>query len=89
MDNKQIRTGVIATLREVAPEVDAAQLKDAQPLRQQVDLDSMDWLNVIIGWHKRFGVEIAEADYAQLTTLDAVVRFIAQKQGKQGKQGRG
>ena len=45
----------------------------SQPLRSQVDLDSMDWLNVIIGWHQRFGVEIPQADYQQLITLDAVV----------------
>jgi acyl carrier protein len=79
MDEKQIRAGVIATIREVAPEVEPDQLGGARVLRQQVDLDSMDWLNVIIGWHRRFGVEIPEADYAQLTTLDAVVGYIAQR----------
>jgi acyl carrier protein len=79
MDDHDIRAGVIATIREVAPEVEAAELNSARALRQQVDLDSMDWLNVIIGWHKRFGVEIAEADYGKLTTIDAVVAYIAQR----------
>jgi acyl carrier protein len=76
MDESQIRAGVLASLCEVAPEVESDQLSATRPLRQQVDLDSMDWLNVIIGWHRRFGVEIPEADYARLTTLDAVVAYI-------------
>ena len=76
MDESRIRAGVLASLCEVAPEVEPAQLSGSRPLRQQVDLDSMDWLNVIIGWHRRFGVEIPEADYAGLTTIDAVVRYL-------------
>jgi acyl carrier protein len=81
MDDIEIRAGVIATLCEVAPEVDPAQLSGARALRQQVDLDSMDWLNVIVGWNQRFGVEIPEADYAKLTTLDAVVGYIRSRSG--------
>jgi acyl carrier protein len=46
-------------------------------LREQVDLDSMDWLNVIVGFHERFGVDIPEADYDKLTTLDAIVAYLA------------
>ena len=84
MDRSQIRAGVLATLAEVAPEVDVAQLSDTAPLRRQVDLDSMDWLNVIIGWHRRFGIDIPEADYARLGTLDAVVRYLAERIGPVG-----
>ncbi len=79
MDDNAIRTEVLAALCEVAPEVDPAQLSGSRPLRQQVDLDSMDWLNVIIGWHRRLGVDIPEADYARLTTLEAVVAYLAER----------
>lgn len=84
MNDNEIRAGVIATLCDVAPEVDATQLSAARALRQQVDLDSMDWLNVIIGWHQRFGILIPEADYAKLTTLDAVVDYIGQRMSQRG-----
>jgi hypothetical protein len=50
----------------------AGQLVAGKPLRSQVDLDSMDWLNFIIGLHQRFRVDIPEADYATLTTLDEI-----------------
>jgi acyl carrier protein len=84
MNDDEIRAGVMATLREVAPEVDPATLSAGQPLRRQVDLDSMDWLNVIIGWHRRFGVDIPETDYRQLTTLDAVVAYLHAKLARVG-----
>lgn len=79
MDVQQIRDGVIAAIREVAPEVEAAQLQTARALRRQVDLDSMDWLNVIIGWSRRFGVDIPEADYDRLSSVDAVVDYLVQR----------
>ena len=76
MERSQIRAEVLATLAEVAPEVDIGQLSDTAPLRRQVDLDSMDWLYVIIGWHRRFGVDIPEADYARLSSVEAIVDYL-------------
>lgn len=83
MDRLSIRAGVLAGLREVAPEVEPEALLPDQPLRAQVDLDSMDWLNVIIGWHRRFGVEIPESDYAKLITLDAITAYLEQRMAGQ------
>ena len=77
MNEQGLRAGIIETLAGIAPEIDAGELIAAKPLRNQVDLDSMDWLNVIIGLHRRFAVDIPEADYAQLTSLDAIVAYLA------------
>ena len=77
MNEQGLRAGIIETLAGIAPEIDAGKLIAAKPLRNQVDLDSMDWLNVIIGLHRRFAVDIPEADYAQLTSLDAIVAYLA------------
>jgi acyl carrier protein len=77
VNDSEIRVGVIAAIRAVAPEVGADELDPRLRLRDQVDLDSMDWLNVIVGFHERFGLDIPEADYARLTTLDAIVAYIA------------
>ncbi len=76
MNDDEIRAGVLATLRTIAPEVEADEIVPDRPLRDQVDLDSMDWLHVIVGLHQRFGVEIPEADYARLATLDAIVAYL-------------
>ena len=77
MNDDAIRAGVLATLQAIAPEVADAPPRPDAPLRREVDLDSMDWLNVIVGLHERFGIAIPESDYARLTTLDAVVAYIA------------
>ena len=77
MNEQGLRAGIIETLAGIAPEIDAGELIAAKPLRNQVDLDSMDWLNVIIGLHQRFAVDIPEADYAQLTSLDEIVAYLA------------
>ena len=79
MDRDQIRAGVLASLAEIAPEVDAATLQPARALRRQVDLDSMDWQNVIVDWHRRFGVDIPEADYPKVRTLEGFLGYLHTK----------
>lgn len=77
-----LRTRVLDALRDIAPEADVGALSPAQPLREQVDLDSMDWLNVLIGLRSSLGVDIPEADYAHLSTLDGLVDYLAQRLGQ-------
>jgi acyl carrier protein len=79
MNDDDIRAGVLATLRRIAPEVEVDELRGDRALRDQVDLDSMDWLNVIVGLHQRFGVDIPEADYAGLVSLDTIVAYLAHR----------
>ena len=74
-----LRAVVVATLQQVAPEVEAAELRDAVPLRKQVDLDSMDWLVFLVGLHDELHVDIPEADYAALVTLDDIVTYLASR----------
>jgi len=76
----EIRNVVLSELERIAPEVDAGALDASRPLRDQVDLDSMDWLNFLIALHERTGVDIPESAYRRLTTLDAVVAYLAGKQ---------
>jgi acyl carrier protein len=71
-----IREQLVAIIRSVAPEVAAGERVGSQPLRQQVDLDSMDWLRVIVGVHEKLHVDIPEADYGKLRTLDDWVDYL-------------
>ena len=81
MTEEEARDAVIATLIAIAPETEAAGLRHDRPLRNQVDLDSMDWLNFLLGLNKRLGIEIPESDYARLITLDDVVDYLVKKLG--------
>lgn len=64
-------------LSSIAPELDTAMLRPDQPLREQVDLDSFDFLNVLIALNERLGVEVPETDYAKVQTLNAMVDYFA------------
>jgi acyl carrier protein len=80
MDQAAIRSAVMAEIRRIAPELEEGEMKPDRPLRDQVDLDSMDWLNFILALHERFKVEIPEADYKKLGTLQEIVAYLASKQ---------
>ena len=82
MEEKELRAVVIATLKTIAPEVEEGDLRPDRPLRNQVDLDSMDWLNFLIGLHEKLKVDIPEADYARLVTLGDVLDYLKTKLGR-------
>ena len=79
MDEHALRDTVLSELAAIAPEVDVAALKPAEALRNQVDLDSYDWLNFLIALHKRLQVEIPEQDYARLVTVNDLVAYLKAK----------
>ena len=79
MDDAQLRQEVFAALQGIAPEVEPDTLRGDRPLRDEVDLDSMDWLRVLAALHQRLGVNIPEADYQQLTTLDVLLAYLARR----------
>jgi acyl carrier protein len=76
MTQGDIRSEVLSVLTTIAPEVEADEISDEVLLRDQVDLDSMDWLNFLIGIHKKLRVDIPESDYASLRTLNDLVRYV-------------
>jgi acyl carrier protein len=78
-DRLMLNTLALEVLRSIAPEVEPGTIEPGRPLRQQVDLDSMDWLNFLVGLHERLGVNIPEADYAGLVTLDNVLDYLQAK----------
>lgn len=80
-DRAALMAIVLTLLRAIAPEVEPGTLAPARPLRQQVDLDSMDWLNFLLSLHERFGVSIPESDYAQLVSLNNVVDYLQARLG--------
>lgn len=78
MPEEDTRSVVLSVLTTIAPEVEPDDIDDHVLLRDQVDLDSMDWLNFLRGIHRRLNVDIPEADYASLRTLADVVSYVEQ-----------
>ena len=75
------KEGARALLAEIfgrfAPEVDFAAIDAAADLREQLDIDSLDFLNALIAVHESTGVDVPESDYAQVATLDAAAAYLA------------
>ncbi|OAN39956.1 acyl carrier protein [Mycolicibacterium iranicum] len=78
---QDIRGDIMSVLTKIAPEVDPDDIDDEVLLREQVDLDSMDWLNFLVGIHNRLQIDIPESDYAQLRTLADVVEYVDVRSG--------
>lgn len=76
MTKDEIRGVIFRVLGKVAPEADLSTLKPNLRIRDQLDIDSMDLLNIIIALHKELHVEIPEADYSKLATLDDCIAYL-------------
>ena len=73
---QDIRSAIADVITTVAPETDRAALAPDRPLREQVELDSVDWVNVIEALCERLQVDIPEADYGRLTTIDSIAACV-------------
>jgi acyl carrier protein len=74
---EEIRAAVLRTLGEIAPEADLTTLQADVSFRDQLDVDSMDLLNFVIALHTALRVDIPEADYPKLETLNGCVEYLA------------
>jgi acyl carrier protein len=82
MTEAEIKDAIFEGLRKIAPESDPASLRPDQKVRETLDIDSFDFLSFLIALHEKLGIEIPEADYGKLTTLDEMVRYLIAKAGK-------
>ena len=76
MTPEQVRQGFLEALGQIAPEGDLDQLRPDRPLRDQLDIDSYDFLQLGIALHERLGIDIPEADYQRLVTLQGALDYL-------------
>ena len=76
MTRAEIKIAVVEALRRVAPEVNPASIQEAVSFRDQLDLDSMDFLNFVLALHERLGIDVPEADYPRLYSLNGAVDYL-------------
>ncbi|MDZ4657803.1 MAG: acyl carrier protein [Bythopirellula sp.] len=76
MTNAEIREEVLEILESIAPDEDLSQLDDAVNFRQQLELDSMDFLDIVMELRKRHRVQIPEDDYVNLASMDSTVTYL-------------
>ena len=79
MSEAELKAILFDGLREIAPEAEPDKLRPDQKIRETLDIDSFDFLKFLIALNEKTGVEIPEADYGKLNTLDAMLRYLAPK----------
>jgi acyl carrier protein len=77
MTPAEIKEVILDILEGIAPDEDLSGLKEDVPLREQLELDSMDFLDIVMELRKRYRVQIPEDDYVELSTLQSTVKYLA------------
>jgi acyl carrier protein len=76
MTAEETRGKVLEVLGRIAPEADLGAVDALEDLREQLDLDSMDFLNFALGLNEQFGLDVPERDYPKMATLDGCVTYL-------------
>jgi acyl carrier protein len=82
MSDADIRAAILEELGNIAPEADLAGLDPKADMREALDIDSMDILNLVTAIHKRLGVNVPEIDYPKLVTLAGAVAYVEEALGR-------
>lgn len=77
MNKEEAKALILDVLSEIAPESELDKLAGKARLREELDLNSMDFLNLVAALHERAGIDIPEADYGRLATLDGAVAYLS------------
>ena len=79
MTKSDIRTAVIEILEDITPDEDLSELKDDVAFREQLDLDSMDFLDIVMELRKRYRIQIPEDEYSHLVSMNSTVEYLEPK----------
>jgi len=85
MTPAEIREEILDILSDIAPDEDITDVQDAQPFREQIELDSMDFLDIVMELRKRYRVQIPEEDYEQLASMGSTVAYLTPIMGDMEK----
>lgn len=81
---EDIRATALRILGDIVPEADLSSLDPDVSFREQLDIDSMDFLNFVIALHESLHIEVPEADYPKLTSLNACIDYLTAAQNSTG-----
>lgn len=76
MSPEEIRQAIIDILSRIVPDEDLSSIRDSVPFREQLELDSMDFLDIVMELRKQYRVQIPEKDYTHLATMDGTVSYL-------------
>jgi acyl carrier protein len=77
MTSAEVKEVILDILEGISPDEDLSRLKDDVPLREQLELDSMDFLDIVMELRKRYRVQVPEDDYPNLATINSTIEYLA------------
>lgn len=84
MNEQEIRDAVLRGIARIAPEADTESLDPREPLQRALDIDSFDFLNLLVAIREEIGVSVPESDYDKVRTLEEMVKFLASRKPEAG-----
>jgi acyl carrier protein len=84
MTKEDCKRLVLDIISEIAPDEDLGSVKHDVRLRDQLDLDSMDFLDIVMELRKKYGINVPEADYIKLASLDSCAEYLTPKFNQAG-----
>lgn len=79
MTPDELRQAVLAALHDIAPEADLSGLAPDAPIRDQLDIDSIDFMRLLIGLNEKLHVDVPEADYPHVASLNGLLQYLGQR----------
>jgi len=76
MTRAEIGEAIVEIIEDIVPDEDCSKLNPDEALREQLELDSMDFLDIVMELRKKYGVEVPEADYPKLATLNSCIEYL-------------
>jgi acyl carrier protein len=76
MNAEEIKKAVLEILADIAPDEDLSDLKEDVPFREQLEMDSMDFLDIVMELRKRYRIQIPEEDYNELASMGSTVKYL-------------
>ncbi len=76
MTPADIREEILDILEDIAPDEDLSEIKDDVSFRDQLELDSMDFLDIVMELRKRYRIQIPEEEYAELSSMDSTCKYL-------------
>ena len=79
MTREEIATSIIDIINDILSDGDCSDIEPDKQLRDQLELDSMDFLDIVMELRKRYGIEVPEEDYPKLASLNSCVDYLEAK----------
>ena len=79
MSTEDVKKAIIKEILNIAPEIEESEIKEDENIQQSLEIDSFDFLNILTALNDKLGVEVPEADYEKVATLNKMADYFSKR----------